>query len=209
MDERKHSIRMVNTTIKAPAITTKDVILASNSPRRRELLQNILPAFSIAPSRDVDESYPDTLPAHQVAEYLSRKKAEAYKNLIADNTLLITADTVVLCDGKILGKPHSAEQAKEMLRSLSGKEHSVTTGVTVKTATETTSLTEETFVTFATLSEAEIEAYINVYMPYDKAGAYGIQEWIGCIGITGIKGCFYNVMGLPLHRLYRTIISAK
>jgi septum formation protein len=198
---------MVISNDTTPSITAKNVILASNSPRRRELLQYILPSFQIAPSRDVDECYPDTLPAQQVSEYLSRIKAEAYKDLVTDNTLLITADTVVICDNRILGKPKDAAQATEMLQMLSSKEHVVTTGVTVMSATKTISFTETTAVTFNALSDDEIAKYIEVYKPFDKAGAYGIQEWIGCIGISGINGCFYNVMGLPLHRLYKAIIE--
>lgn len=198
---------MVISNDTTPSITAKNVILASNSPRRRELLQHILPSFQIAPSRDVDECYPDTLPARQVSEYLSRIKAEAYKDLVTDNTLLITADTVVICDNRILGKPKDAAQATEMLQMLSSKEHVVTTGVTVMSATKTISFTETTAVTFNALSDGEIAKYIEVYKPFDKAGAYGIQEWIGCIGISGINGCFYNVMGLPLHRLYKAIIE--
>jgi septum formation protein len=115
----------------------------------------------------------------------------------------------VLCDDNILGKPHDAAEAAEMLRQLSGHKHSVTTGVTVQTALTLNSFTEETFVTFAQLSEEEIASYIERYKPFDKAGAYGIQEWIGCIGIDGIEGCFYNVMGLPLHRLYTAIRNAE
>ncbi len=195
--------------ITPPALTDKKVILASNSPRRRELLHSILPEFEIAPSRNVDESYPDDLPALKVAEYLSQKKAFAYQDLLDSDSLLITADTVVLCNDMILGKPHDADQAAEMLRQLSGHKHSVTTGVTVQTALTLHSFTEETFVTFARLSDEEISSYINRYKPFDKAGAYGIQEWIGCIGIEGIEGCFYNVMGLPLHRLYTAIRDAE
>jgi septum formation protein len=198
---------MVISNDTTPSITAKNVILASNSPRRRELLQYILPSFQIAPSRDVDECHPDALPAQQVSEYLSRIKAEAYKDLVTDNTLLITADTVVICDNRILGKPKDAAQATEMLQMLSSKEHVVTTGVTVMSATKTISFTETTAVTFNALSDDEIAKYIEVYKPFDKAGAYGIQEWIGCIGISGINGCFYNVMGLPLHRLYKAIIE--
>lgn len=197
------------TTLTAPKITTKNIILASNSPRRRELLRNLFTEFQIAPSRDVDESYPEDLPAPVVAEYLSQKKAEAYSNLLTDDSLLITADTVVICDGQILGKPKRANDAAAMLRSLSGKEHIVTTGVTIKTKEQTISFTEKTTVEFSPLSEKEIVAYVNTYKPFDKAGAYGIQEWIGCIGITGIKGCYYNVMGLPLHRLYQAICKIE
>lgn len=189
----------------APQITAKKVILASNSPRRRELLHQIVAEFEIAPSREVDESYPAALSALSVAEYISREKAQAYADLVTEDSLLITADTVVICNEKIMGKPKDAAEASEMLRLLSGHEHVVTTGFTVKTAEKEVSLTEATYVTFAKLTESEIADYVERYKPYDKAGAYGIQEWIGCIGIEGIRGCYYNVMGLPLHRLYTTI----
>lgn len=190
-----------------PSITSKNVILASNSPRRRELLHKIIPNFTIAPSRDVDESFPSDIPAHNVAQYISAKKAAAYADLVDENTMLITADTVVLCNGEILGKPKDAHDAADMLRRLSAHEHSVTTGFTIKTFEREVSFTEETFVTFAELSDSEISDYIDIFAPFDKAGAYGIQEWIGCIAISQIKGCFYNVMGLPLHKLYRAIKS--
>jgi septum formation protein len=190
-----------------PSITSKNVILASNSPRRRELLHKIIHNFTIAPSRDVDESFPADIPAHNVAQYISAKKAAAYADLVDENTMLITADTVVLCNGEILGKPKDAHDAADMLRRLSAHEHSVTTGFTIKTFEREVSFTEETFVTFAELSDSEISDYIDIFAPFDKAGAYGIQEWIGCIAISQIKGCFYNVMGLPLHKLYRAIKS--
>ncbi len=190
-----------------PSITSKNVILASNSPRRRELLHKIIPNFTIAPSRDVDESFPADLPANKVAQYISAKKAAAYADLVDENTMLITADTVVLCNGEILGKPKDAHDAADMLRRLSAHEHSVTTGFTIKTFEREVSFTEETFVTFTELSDSEISDYIDIFAPFDKAGAYGIQEWIGCIAISQIKGCFYNVMGLPLHKLYRAIKS--
>lgn len=190
-----------------PSITSKNVILASNSPRRRELLHKIIPNFTIAPSRDVDESFPADLPTHKVAQYISAKKAAAYADFVDENTMLITADTVVLCNGEILGKPKDAHDAADMLRRLSAHEHSVTTGFTIKTFEREVSFTEETFVTFAELSDSEISDYIDIFAPFDKAGAYGIQEWIGCIAISQIKGCFYNVMGLPLHKLYRAIKS--
>jgi septum formation protein len=192
-----------------PCITDKRVILASNSPRRRELLHEIIADFDIAPSRDIDESYPADIAATRVAEYISQQKSQAYADLVDDNTLLITADTVVLCNGRIMGKPTDADAAKEMLRELSGHEHSVTTGFTIRTSTAAVSVTEETMVTFATLSDDEINEYVERYKPFDKAGAYGIQEWIGCMGIESIHGCYYNVMGLPLHRLYQAIKALR
>jgi septum formation protein len=192
-----------------PQITNKRVILASNSPRRRELLHEIIAEFNIAPSRDVDESYPADLSAEKVAEYISHKKSQAYADMVDNNTMLLTADTVVLCNGRIMGKPKDADEAAQMLRELSGCEHSVTTGFTLRTSSEVLSATEETKVTFATLTDNEIHEYVQRYKPYDKAGAYGIQEWIGCMGIVSIHGCYYNVMGLPLHRLYQAIKAMR
>ncbi len=178
------------------------IMLASGSPRRRELLALIEPEFEIAPAVEVDETYPDTLPAHDVPLYLSQLKAQAYRPLLKPDMVIITADTVVINRGAILGKPHTEEEARQMLRSLSDHTHTVVTGVTLMSEAGMESFAETTEVTFAPLSEAEIDHYVNVYRPLDKAGAYGIQEWIGCIGITGIRGCFYNVMGLPLRQLY-------
>ena len=158
--------------------------------------------FTIATGKDVDESYDESMPADEVAQYLSLKKADAYRCDLADNQLLITADTVVINDGKILGKPTDRQEAIEMIKSLSGHEHVVATGVTIMTLDHQISFTATTIVEFAELTDQEIEYYIDTYKPMDKAGAYGIQEWIGCIGVKNINGSFYNVMGLPLHRLY-------
>lgn len=180
------------------------VLLASNSPRRRELLGLVVPEFSIAAARDVDETYPDTLEAHSVPAYLSALKASAYKDLLEPGELIITADTVVLLDGEILGKPHSRQGAIEMLERLSGRTHTVVTGVTLTSLSgkRTDTFSEETRVSFGTLERKEIEEYVDRFRPFDKAGAYGIQEWVGAAAIKGIDGCFYNVMGLPLHTLY-------
>lgn len=183
----------------------KKVILASASPRRRELLQTIVPDFELAPNRKIDEVYPHELPASEVAGYISREKAEAYSDLVDDNTLVITADTVVACDGEIFGKPHTPEEARQMLRRLSGRSHFVYTGVTVHGKDKTVSFTDCTEVKFAPLSDEEIESYVNEMHPFDKAGAYGIQEWIGYIGVESITGCYYNVMGLPVQKLYRAL----
>lgn len=183
--------------------TSRPVILASNSPRRRQLLRYILPQFDIAPSRDIDESYPSTLAPEDVPGYISRLKAEAYADLLADpSTLLLTADTIVVIDGHILGKPHSADQACEMLRTLAGRTHHVITGVTLRTSERSVTFADTTAVHFDNLGDDEIRSYVDTYNPMDKAGAYGIQEWIGCRAIKGVEGCFYNVMGLPLSRLF-------
>ena len=179
-----------------------DILLASASPRRRELLTMLGLNFTIATGKDVDESYDESMPADEVAQYLSLKKADAYRCDLADNQLLITADTVVINDGKILGKPIDRQEAIAMIKSLSGHQHKVVTGVTISTTARQSSFSVETLVEFAQLTDHEIEHYVDTYKPMDKAGAYGIQEWIGCIGVKNINGSFYNVMGLPLHRLY-------
>lgn len=187
-----------------------DIQLASASPRRRELLAMLGLDFTIAPTRNVDESYDHNIPANKVAQYLSAKKADVYRADMRSNQLIITADTVVINNNIILGKPSDRQEAIAMLQSLSGHTHTVVTGVTITTANRQTSFSVEAEVTFATLTEDEIIHYVDNYRPMDKAGAYGIQEWIGCIGVKNINGSFYNVMGLPLHRLYtelKTFIS--
>ncbi len=181
------------------------ILLASGSPRRRELLAMIAPDFAVAPARDVDESYPADMPAEKVAGYLSKVKADAYIDLLADDEIIITADTVVIIDGRILGKPAGRDDAVAMLRSLSGRRHKVVTGVTVTARDRSVSFDETTVVEFAPLSDDEIDTYVDTFRPYDKAGAYGIQEWIGAVGIKGIQGCYYNVMGLPVHTLYHRL----
>ncbi len=180
-----------------------DVVLASNSPRRRELLAGMGVDFRVEVISGIDETYPDTLPVEQVAEYLSGRKAQAYE--LRPNELLITADTVVICGGRVLGKPADEAEARVMLRELSGKSHRVITGVTLRSMNREVRLSDVSEVDFAELTEDEIEHYVKRYRPLDKAGAYGIQEWIGYVGITGIRGSFYNVMGLPTRRLYEEL----
>lgn len=177
-------------------------MLASNSPRRRELLALIDAEFAIADSREADESYPAELPLHEVSPYISKKKAEAYSDCLVPNEIIITADTTVINRGKILGKPKTRSEAVDMLLSLMNHTHEVVTGVTLSTVHRQVTFAETTRVTFGDVPRHEIEQYVSQYNPLDKAGAYGIQEWIGCVGIKGIDGCFYNVMGLPLHALY-------
>lgn len=179
------------------------VILASNSPRRRELLSMIVPKFEIDLPNHVDESYPSDLPSAKVPEYLSRKKSEAYSGHLGCGDILITADTVVIVDGDILGKPRDYDDAAYMLHRLSGRTHDVVTGVTLRGHDRTESFSSLTRVSFAELGDEEIDEYIRSYKPFDKAGAYGIQEWIGAVAISRIDGSFYNVMGLPVHALYR------
>ena len=178
------------------------LVLASASPRRRELLLQIGAQVRIASTKEVDESYPGNIAPEDVAPYISAKKAHAYADSIESGETLITADTVVICEGRVLGKPHNEHEAVEMLRQLSGRTHSVVTGVTIMNGERCRTFGVTTEVDFAPLSDSEIRYYVEKYRPLDKAGAYGIQEWIGYIGITGIRGDYYNVMGLPLQRLY-------
>lgn len=188
----------------APIYRNVHVLLASNSPRRRELLGLILPDFGIACPRDIEENYPTDLAAEEVAPYLSQLKAEAYTDDLNDNELLVTADTVVIAGGVILGKPADEADARRMLSMLSDNTHTVVTGVTLrsKSGKRSDTFSEHTKVSFGRLSNEEISRYVELYRPFDKAGAYGIQEWIGAAAIRGVDGCFYNVMGLPLHALY-------
>jgi len=181
------------------------ILLASKSPRRRELLQQLRIPFHTIALGNLDESYPADTPPADVARCISEKKADAYLEIIKDDELIITADTVVICDNKILGKPGGAEEAKRMLRMLSGKTHTVATGVTITSREKRASFTCLTNVKFSTLNDRDIEYYVENFQPYDKAGAYGIQEWIGCTAVESIDGSYYNVMGLPLHHLYKEL----
>ena len=178
------------------------MILASNSPRRRELLAGLGVDFEVRVLPDIDESYPASLPALQTAEYIACKKAAAYREVMADDELVITADTVVIVGDEVLGKPSDAAEAALMLRKLSGRTHQVVTGVCLTTCEQTVQFSVRTDVTFKQLTDDEIDFYIKKYQPFDKAGAYGIQEWIGYIGCTGLNGSYYNVMGLPVQRIY-------
>lgn len=178
------------------------LILASQSPRRRQLLSDAGIEFSLAPRFECEESFSDDMPAADVAEYLSRLKSEAYPEPLAEGDILLTADTVVIAADSVLGKPADREEAIAMISLLSGREHEVVTGVTLRTATRTRSFSVTSKVRFRGLDSEEIEYYVDTYRPMDKAGAYGIQEWIGYVGIEGIEGSFYNVMGLPVQRLY-------
>ena len=192
----------------SPEFCDINVLLASNSPRRRQLLQMILPSFAIADNIDVDESYPHTLAPEEVPAYIAVAKARAHDVTLADNELLITADTVVILDGHIYGKPHSREDAIDMIGRLSGRTHTVVTGVALSANNcRRDVFSESTSVHFGELTHTEIEEYVDRFRPFDKAGAYGVQEWIGAVGIKGIDGCFYNVMGLPLHALYKHLVS--
>lgn len=175
-------------------------LLGSKSPRRRELLAKLDIDFD-AESIDADESFSANMPIEEVAEYLAIKKSAAFSGKL-NNTILITSDTTVLCDANILNKPADKLEAITMLNALSGRTHIVNTGVCLRSETKQVSFNEKTDVSFKTLTEAEVIYYVDKYKPFDKAGGYGIQEWIGMIGITGINGCYYNVMGLPISKLY-------
>ena len=181
------------------------IILASASPRRRELMCGLDVMYEVRTLPDVDESFPSTLQGGDIPLYISQKKAEAYRSIMAPDELVITADTIVWLDGKALGKPADVDEARRMLRNMSGKTHNVFTGVTITTATHSVSFTACSNVTFATLDDEEIEYYLGKYKPMDKAGAYGVQEWIGYIGMENIEGSYFNVMGLPVQRLYNEL----
>lgn len=178
------------------------VILASASPRRKELMQGLDLEFEVRALPCVDESFPDTLQGGDIPLYISKKKADAYRPFMADDELVITADTIVWLDGVALGKPADEEEARRMLGNMSGKTHSVFTGVAITTKEVQLSFVAQSDVTFAALSAEEIDYYIAKYKPMDKAGAYGAQEWIGYIGMSNIVGSYFNVMGLPVQRLY-------
>ena len=202
------------------------IILASNSPRRRELLAGLDVNFEVKVLNGIDESYPDDLDAYQVAEFIAQKKAEAYRSLLneeessAEESLILTADTVVIApaadeqndqEGKgiILGKPKTADDAVRMLRMLSGKTHHVVTGVCLTTKDGQRHFSVTTEVSFKELTDWEINYYISHYRPFDKAGAYGIQEWIGYIGCAGLNGSYFNVMGLPVQRIYEEMLKMQ
>ena len=178
------------------------LILASNSPRRKELLAGLGYPFEVRVLSGIDESYPATLPVGEVARFIAKKKADAYRQIISSEELVITADTVVIVGNEILGKPRDEADAVRMLRLLSGKTHQVMTGVCLLTTAQTHCFDVTTDVTFKMLTDEEIRFYVTQYKPFDKAGAYGIQEWIGYIGVTSLQGSYYNVMGLPVQRIY-------
>lgn len=178
------------------------IVLASNSPRRKELLAGLGLEFTVRTKSGIDESYPSTLVGDEIPQYISKKKSDAYLPELADDELMITADTIVYCDGQVLGKPKDAADAKRMLRMLSGKTHDVITGVGITTKSLQHIFAVTSKVRFASLSDDEIDYYVTNYSPFDKAGAYGIQEWIGFIAVEGLEGSYFNVMGLPVQRLY-------
>jgi septum formation protein len=181
------------------------VVLASNSPRRRELLAGLGLQFKVRVLPDIDESYPPELPVTETAQYVATIKARAYQETLAEDELLITADTVVIVGNQVLGKPADDADAHQMLRMLSGRTHQVVTGVCLTTQQMHREFSVTTNVTFKQLTDEEIEYYVKHYHPLDKAGAYGIQEWIGYIGCTALEGSYFNVMGLPVQRIYQEL----
>ncbi|MCL1615820.1 Maf-like protein [Bacteroides sp. ET71] len=181
------------------------IILASNSPRRRELLAGLGLDFEVRTLPGIDESYPDSLEGSHIPLYIARKKAEAYRTYLHKDELMITADTIVWLDRRVLGKPRDEAEAVQMLRDMSGRTHEVYTGVCLTTSARQRSFTVGTRVRFAQLSDEEIQYYVSHFHPLDKAGAYGVQEWIGYVGVEYIEGSYYNVMGLPMQRLYQEL----
>lgn len=181
------------------------IILGSNSPRRRELLAGLDLSFDVHVIPGLEENYPDSLQPQEIPVFLSKQKAEAYLPTLEDQVLLITADTIVWNETEVIGKPKNREDAIRMLRSLSGHEHQVVTGVCLTTTKKQETFSVVSSVRFASLTDEEIIYYVDKYKPFDKAGAYGIQEWIGYVGVESISGSFYNVMGLPVQRLYQEL----
>lgn len=187
------------------AQSPKKIILGSNSPRRRELMAGLDLEFTIDTSNTFEESMDEDVQPSQIPVLMAKGKSHGFHRPLDENEVLVTADTVVLVDGKVLGKPHSREQAIDMLRELSGKTHEVVTAVTIRDNQKETTFTDSTFVTFQPLEESEIEYYIDRYKPFDKAGSYGVQEWIGYVAISRLEGSFYNVMGFPVHKVYKEL----
>ena len=183
----------------------KHIILASNSPRRRELLAGLDIEFEVDTRNDFEEYFDPATPHDQVPSLMARGKSHGFHRPLRPGEILITADTMVLLDKVILGKPHSREEAVHMLELLSGREHEVITGVTIRDAGREETFSDVTFVTFKAFTPEEIDYYVDTCRPYDKAGAYGIQEWIGYIGMTDMRGSFYNVMGFPVQRVYEAL----
>ncbi|QUB46431.1 septum formation protein Maf [Prevotella sp. oral taxon 475] len=181
------------------------LILASQSPRRKELLEGLGIPFCVRVIEGIDESFPEDLPIEDIPVYISKQKASVYAKCIAEDEVVLTADTVVVCQGQVLGKPKDEDDARRMLNLLSGRTHEVITGVTVKTREEEKSFSVVTEVQFKSLTPQEIDFYIRRFKPFDKAGAYGIQEWIGYIGVISIHGSYFNVMGLPVQRIYEEL----
>jgi len=183
----------------------KRLLLASKSPRRRELLAMLDIPFQLAQDYACEEIYPFGLEAEKIPEYLSLLKSKVYPYPLEEGDVLLTADTVVICEGELLGKPCDAEDAVEMLRALSCKTHSVVTGVTLRSVSNVHTFSDISYVTFRHMADSEIRYYVEKYSPLDKAGAYGIQEWIGAAAISSIRGSYYNIVGLPTEKLFTAL----
>lgn len=183
----------------------KRIILGSNSPRRRELLAGLGIDFTVDTGNSFTESAEPGVEAHQVPVDMSLGKSHGFHRPLEDDEILITADTVVIIDGRVLGKPHSRKEAEVMLHTLSGRTHEVVTAVTIRDKRGEKCFSVSSIVEFCRLEDWEIDSYIDNFKPYDKAGAYGVQEWIGYVGISRIEGSFYNVMGLPVHRIWQEL----
>ena len=189
--------------MKLSELKSKKVILASTSPRRKMLMEGLDIPLVIVQANQVDESYPEDLPAEEIPAYLAGKKADAAQDRLSDDVILVAADTIVILNGEVIEKPQDKAHARKMLSRLSGNMHRVLTGVCMRSVDKEVCFTAESKVYFGKLSQDEIDYYINTYKPFDKAGAYGIQEWIGYVSVERIEGSFYNVMGLPVHQVYR------
>lgn len=187
-------------------LANKHVILASGSPRRQQFLRDLDLDFEIR-LKEIEEVFPENLNAHEITNYLAELKANAFSDELTKNDILITSDTIVWLENKALGKPKNAEDAFVMIQEMSGKAHEVITSVCIKTLERSVTFYESTKVFFLNLTDSEIKYYINLYQPFDKAGSYGIQEWIGLVGIEKIEGSYANVVGLPTHRLYYELMN--
>jgi septum formation protein len=185
-------------------LNNRNIILASRSPRRQQLLSDLGLKFDVV-TREYIESYPDGLTGEEIARYVAHEKAVSFKNEISANDIVIAADTIVWCNNRVLGKPVDFEDAIHILKEISGNTHKVITGVTILSLSRELTFTDSTKVTFEALSDEEIRYYVDEFKPYDKAGAYGIQEWIGLIACSHIEGSYFNVVGLPVQRLYREL----
>ena len=186
---------------------SKILILGSASPRRRELLAGAGYNFIVDTGNNFEENIPEGVEVEDIPALMSAGKSHGFHRELSDNEILLTSDTIVVCEGRPMGKPHSAAEAAEMLRFLSGKKHSVVTAITIRSNAGEKTVSDRAIVHFKELTDNEIEYYVNEFAPFDKAGAYAIQEWIGYIGITGIEGSFYTIMGLPIHLVYRELES--
>jgi septum formation protein len=186
---------------------TKKIILGSNSPRRKELLAGLDIVFEVDTRNDFEEIYDPSTPIEQIPQVLSEGKSYGFHRALADDEILITSDTLVLCGDRVMGKPHSREEAIDMLRCLSGRGHKVITAVTIRDSKACRTSSDTAIVYFKELTDNEIEYYVDTYKPFDKAGAYGIQEWIGYIGIGKIEGSYFTIMGLPVHLVYEELIK--